>query len=141
MMRYSIKTMAVVSFLAVQLSGCGGNNAYTRSDIAKAAKTELIGMTKENLLSCAGVPNGSYVSNGTEFLSYRSGGSTSHSAYTTPGIGGYAPRTYISSRNRYCDINITLKNNIVRKVNYSGKTGAALSRDSECAYVLERCVR
>jgi hypothetical protein len=129
----------MLSFFVIYLGGC--ENAYTRSDVASAAKTELIGMTKEKLLSCAGVPDKAYVSNETEFLSYRSGGSTSHSAYTTPGIGGYAPRTYISSTNRYCDINITLKNNIVRKVNYSGKTGAALSRDSECAYVLERCVR
>ena len=137
-MKKFIEFLTLTLFI-IYLGGC--SNAYTRSDAAKAAKTELIGMTKEKLLSCAGVPDKSYISNETEFFSYRSGGSTSYSVHTTPAIGGYKSRTRVSSSNRYCDITITLKNNRVREISYSGKTGALLSKDSQCAYALEKCAK
>jgi hypothetical protein len=115
------------------LSGC----KYNRVKTAQVAKTEMIGMSKGELLSCAGVPDKAMSSNGTEFLSYRSGGETSYSANT---IYGYNATTFINSSFRFCYITIYLKNDKVRSVKYSGKTGGLFTQGEQCAYVLENCV-
>jgi hypothetical protein len=119
--------------LVSSLSGC----KYNRVKTAQAAKTELIGMSKTELLSCAGVPDKAARSNGVEFLSYRSGGETSYSANT---IYGYNTTTFINSNYRFCDITITLENDRVQSVKYSGKTGGLFTPGEQCAYVLENCV-
>ena len=126
--------LILVTIISIaSLSGC----KYNRVKTAQVAKTELIGMSKGELLSCAGVPDKAMSSNGIEFLSYRSGGETSYSAKT---IYGYNPTTFINSSHRFCDITITLKNDKVQKVSYSGKTGGLLTQGEQCAYVLENCV-
>jgi len=124
-------SVAIVSIAS--LSGC----KYNRVKAAQAAKTELIGMSKNELLSCAGVPDKAASSNGVEFLSYRSGGETNYSANT---FYGYNTTTLINSSHRFCDITITLKNDKVQRVSYSGKTGGLLTQGEQCAYVLENCV-
>jgi len=129
--RLLLVSIAIVSIAS--LSGC----KYNRVKTAQAAKTELIGMSKGELLSCAGVPDRTMSSNGTEFLSYRSGGETSYSANT---FYGYNTTTLINSSRRYCDITIALENDKIQKVSYSGKTGGLLTQGEQCAYVLENCV-
>ena len=133
-MRFSKILVISISIAAIaSLSGC----KYNRVKTAQVAKTEMIGMSKGELLSCAGVPDKAMSSNGTEFLSYRSGGETSYSANT---IYGYNATTFINSSYRFCDITITLKNDKVQRVSYSGKTGGFLTQGEQCAYVLENCV-
>ncbi len=127
-------TLALISIIAITgLSGC----KYNRVKTAQAAKVELIGMSKGELLSCAGVPDKAINSNGMEFFSYRSGGETSYSANT---IYGYNATTFINSSHRFCDITIALKDDKVQSVKYSGKTGGLLTQGEQCAYVLENCV-
>jgi|SaaInlV_200m_DNA_5_1039737.scaffolds.fasta_scaffold09453_1 hypothetical protein len=129
--RLLLVSVAIISIAS--LSGC----KYNRVKTAQAAKTELIGMSKGELLSCAGVPDKTMSSNGVEFLSYRSGGETSFSANT---FYGYNTTTLINSSYKFCDITIALKNDKVQKVSYSGKTGGLLTQGEQCAYVLENCV-
>jgi hypothetical protein len=128
-----ILAVFLISVSILSMSGC----KYNRVKVAEKAKIELIGMSKNELLSCAGVPDKAISSNDIEFLSYRSGGETSYSANT---FYGYNTTTLINSRTRFCDITITLKNDTVQSVKYSGKTGGLLTKGEQCAYVLENCV-
>jgi len=132
----SISKLLLVSVAIISIASLSGCK-YNRVKTAQAAKTELIGISKGELLSCAGVPDKVASSNGVEFLSYRSGGETSYSANT---IYGYNATTFINSSHRFCDITITLKNDKVQRVSYSGKTGGLLTQGEQCAYVLENCV-
>jgi hypothetical protein len=133
-MKLSKILLISISIISIaSLSGC----AYNRVKTAHIAKTELIGMSKGELLSCAGVPDKAMSSNGSEYLSYRSGGETSYSANT---IYGYNATTFINSKYKFCDITITLKNDKVQSVKYSGQTGGLLTQGEQCAYVLENCV-
>ena len=119
--------------LVSSLSGC----KYNRVKTAQAAKTELIGMSKTELLSCAGVPDKTARSNGVEFLSYRSGGETSYSANT---IYGYNATTFINSNYKFCDIKITIEDDRVQSIKYSGNTGGLFTPGEQCGYVLENCI-
>ena len=125
--------ISIVIVSIFSLSGC----AYNRVKTAQAAKTGLVGISKGELLSCAGVPDKAMKSDGIEFLSYRSGGEASFSANT---FYGYNTTTLVNSSYRFCDITITLRDDKVQSVKYSGKTGGLLTQGEQCAYVLQNCV-
>jgi len=44
------------------------------------------------------------------------------------------------TRNRYCVVNIVIRNGAVAAVSYVGNTGGLVSQGSECAYTVQSCV-
>ena len=118
------------------ISGCASAH---RSQIATRAQTELIGMSKKDLLSCAGVPVRQDHADDLEFLTYTGGGDSSSV--------GYASRTSPSSaiivskrKQRYCEATFVLKDGKVQKINYSGRTGGLATRGEQCAFIVENCL-
>lgn len=68
----------------VMLAGCAGAE---RAETSRMAQTSLVGMPKEVLLSCAGVPSRQAVSGGREFMTYWLPGQAGGGSGTSIGIG------------------------------------------------------
>jgi hypothetical protein len=127
------------------LASCADPNA----DRAADARQVLVGMPKETLLSCAGVPQRSAQVDNSEFLTYTSsdysGGGPSTSIGVAGGSGGSGvgigigfPRVgggYSSS----CEANFTVRNGVVQQLNYTGSSGASASL-GQCYRIVENCL-
>lgn len=145
--------MKIISalFIVLILSGC----AVERANMAASAKTQMIGMSKEDVLTCMGTPMGKSAEGHTEVWTWGSGGETDTTGvgYGTSNFSGNAiGNSYYGagsgsaigiskSRARYCTINIVFKGGVVKAVNYSGRTGGLLSAGEQCAYALQNCVQ
>jgi len=124
-------------FIVLYLGAC----ASERSDIANNAKTEMIGMSKGRLLSCAGVPNASYVDGSREYLTYNSGGDSSIVGNT---FYGYNTTTIFNKRTRSCKVTVVLENDKIVSMKYNEKTSLlrkAMFENEQCGYVLADCVK
>ncbi len=128
-------TLLIATISVCLLSSCVAH----RSKMATRAKTELIGMSKIDLLSCAGVPVRQERVDDLEFLTYTGGGDTDSV--------GYATRTSPSSafvvgkrKQRYCEATFILKDGFVQKINYQGRTGGLLTKGEQCAFIVEGCL-
>jgi len=111
-----MKKLLLIAFL---LSGC----VFHRVEMASRAKSELIGMSKEDLLMCAGVPIKQEKIDELEFLTYS-------------GSGGDLGKILYS-----CEATFVLKDGIVKKINYQGDTGGPLTKDEQCAFIVENCLK
>ncbi|PWC34731.1 hypothetical protein TSO352_27150 [Azospirillum sp. TSO35-2] len=134
--------------LAAALNGC----ANPAADQALVAQTALIGMPKETLLSCAGVPDRQASVDNREYFTYRSARIVS---YPSPAFGmyggGWGPRRYgygygldwpaygteISSFD--CDATFSLRNGVVERVVYGGASGGA-ARLGQCYAIVQNCL-
>ena len=131
-----IKFLAVAVVLVVSISGC----TFQRAGLASRAQKELIGMTKKELLSCAGVPARQERVDDLEFLAYSGGGDSGGAAVAT----STSPSTAIATgktSHRYCEVTFVLKDGVVKKVNYQGRTGGLLTKGEQCAFIIENCLK
>jgi len=129
------KFLAVSVALVVSLSGC----AIQRADLASRAQKDLIGMTKKELLTCAGVPVRQERLDNLEFLTYSGGGDRVGAAVATT----TSPSTAVvsgKSSHRYCEATFILRDGIIQKVNYQGRTGGLLTKGEQCAFIIENCL-
>jgi hypothetical protein len=132
---------------AIALASCANPNA----DKAADARQVLVGMPKETLLSCAGVPQRSATVENSEFLTYTSsdysGGGPSTSFGVAGGSGGSGVGIglgfplfgggggYSSS----CEANFTVRNGVVQQLNYTGSSGSSASL-GQCYRIVENCL-
>lgn len=135
---------ALAAVAAAALAGC----ANPLADQALIAQSALIGMPKQTLLSCAGVPPLSTTADGFEYFTYDSNRLVS---YPRPGFGypwGYPWRPWYGYPGWYdwdyggvevyqysCEATFTLKNGMVQQVTYRG--GSSLS---QCYTIVENCL-
>ena len=105
--------VATVMLLAV--AGCASGRGAT----ANEAQPQMIGMSKEQILKCMGPPHSSFVSGATEVWVYNSGDQK-------------APA---------CLVNVMMQDSQVIDIDYRGPTGLSLSKDKQCAYAVENCVK
>ena len=130
-----IARLTVVCVICL-LAGCG---SLDRADAAAAAKKQMIGMPREDVLACMGPPKKKATVDATEVWSYfstdGSGSSSTDSAY----IGHFAHASG-SHDHSFCIVNIVMKNAIVKAVNYNGPTGGLLDKDEQCGYAISNCV-
>jgi outer membrane protein assembly factor BamE (lipoprotein component of BamABCDE complex) len=137
------KVLAVIA-CAFFVAGC----AVMRAKEANEAQATMVGMTKEQILACMGVPAAKAVEGATEVWSYNSGngqtvgfGSSSASVY---GGRGYASGYGFSSmvtQQRFCTVNVTMLNGRVDRINYVGPTGGLITQGEQCAFAIDNCVR
>jgi uncharacterized protein YceK len=112
--------LLVISLVTVALlSGCSYARRADRAKVAERAQTELVGLTKTELLTCAGIPPRAVIEEGLEFMSYPS------SKY---GWGGG------------CLVTFVLQDGLVESVNYSGRTGRYSQNGEQCAYAVQGCL-
>lgn len=129
---------------ALVVSGC----AVMRAKEANQAQATMVGMTKEQVLACMGVPAGKAVEGATEVWSYNSGngqtvgfGSSSASVSGGPGYAnGYGFSSMVTER-RFCTVNVTMMNGHVERLNYVGPTGGLITQGEQCAFAIENCIQ
>ena len=120
-------------FAALCLSACA---SHQRANVAARAQTEMIGMSKKDLYQCAGVPVRQEQVDDLEFLTYAGGGDSTTAAIAT------SRRTAVSkTAHRYCEATFVLKDVVVQKVSYQGRTGGLLSKGEQCAFIVENCIQ
>lgn len=134
------------------LGGC----AAERAIVAQDAQAKMVGLSKEQLLGCMGIPAAKAGEGQTEVWTYNSGNgqttgvafsqaSGSASAMTTGSLttasGFGSGTTFATSSMRYCVVNVVMTGNRVSKVNYSGPTGGLITAGEQCAFAVRNCVR
>jgi hypothetical protein len=128
---------------AVVLAGC----AVMRAKEAGEARTQMVGLTKEQVLACMGPPVSRANEGSTEVWSYNSGngyvaGSTFSTANVTAQRGyitGYGTNFGVTSQ-RFCTVNVVMNNSRVSQVNYLGPTGGLLTAGEQCAFAVQNCI-
>ena len=116
------KRLPTLPLLLIVMGSAGGlaSCVYQRSEEASQARAELIGMTRAHVESCMGAPFDAESDGTTATLTYNS----SHS-----------PEDKL-----FCRVDIEISKGLVSQVHYSGWTGGMLSRDEQCAPVVEKCL-
>ncbi|MGX4804865.1 hypothetical protein [Bradyrhizobium guangdongense] len=106
--------------LAATLAGC----AIQRAEIAQDARAKMVGMPKEQVLACMGVPVSKASEGATEVWTYNS----------SNGAVALNPA-------RFCRVNVVMSGGQVSAVNYLGQTGGLLTSGEQCAYAVDACVK
>jgi hypothetical protein len=133
---------------AIALASC----ANPRADQALFAQQAFIGMPKQTLLSCAGVPERSTTIDNLEFFTYTSNRTVAYENYVPymgpgrfygygygyPYYGGFAP-TY-DLRNFSCQATFTLRNGVVEQLVYGDPEGLGPSQLAQCQTIIESCL-
>ena len=143
---------SAIFFLSIALclfvSGC----AAQRAAVAQDAQSKMVGMTKEQVLSCMGAPANKASEGQTEVWTYKSGnGATTVSSFSTANAmvsgtanaatgSGFGSSVSTASK-RYCIVNVVMTSGSVSKVNYSGPTGGLITGGEQCAFVVRNCVQ
>lgn len=149
---------AVIGILAtIALAGALAGCADPRVAQVQSSKSLLVGMEKEALLACAGVPERSETTDKAEFLTYEVKQSYSRPRYGIGiglghGFGGHRRRHggfgYYSSvflpfdyeqRTVGCKATFALKDNKVTGVTYGGVSDSSV-RYRQCYVVVENCL-
>jgi hypothetical protein len=134
-MLFRFRNLAGVALAALLLSGC----ATDRAADAAVAKAEMIGMSKEHVLACMGIPTRKAQEGDTEVWSYNIKGADGTSAsnsfkYLGETIG------FGSSQKYSCTANIVMVDGRVDTVHYNGPTGNVFAPDEQCGYLVRNCV-
>ena len=115
---FYIKMMVVSLIVLCTLAGCSSARRADRAELAQQAKTQLVGLSKIELLTCAGVPVRSVTEGDLEFMSYGS-------SYSWGGS---------------CVVTFILRDGAVETISYSGRTGRSGHNGEQCAYTVANCL-
>jgi hypothetical protein len=121
--------IGILSVAAI-ISGCG-NTPFDRASAAKDAQSVLLGMSKSELIACAGIPNRSLKDGDVEYLEYTSSGT-----YTQTDSNSGASNTF----DRDCTGTFFMRDGVVTDLKYGGNTGGLLTEDHQCFYIVENCL-
>jgi hypothetical protein len=134
-----IMRAAALLCLLFLIAGCA---SAKRQEAADLARTQMIGMSKADLIACAGVPSGQAASGRTEALAYRFVGSSSSSTFVQAVPGQNAAFADTDTTTRWCEATFTLTDGKITSVGYRGKTGGLLAnRQETCGHIVDQCVR
>ncbi|QQP90501.1 hypothetical protein IGS68_04405 [Skermanella sp. TT6] len=148
---------ATVSLRFALLALCAGalaSCANPRADEALFAQTAFVGMPKETLLSCAGVPERMAEVGNLEYFTYSSNRTVVYQSYSPllgygrypyhgygygfPYYGSFAP-TY-DFRSFSCNATFTLRDGVVERIVYGGPEGVGGSQLAQCQTIIENCL-
>jgi len=118
------------------LAGC----AVQRAEIARNAQVQMVGLSKERVLACMGVPASQMTVGETEVWAYQSGNGQVEGSVVASGGNGFASGFGVSTR-RFCNVNIVMTKGAVSAVNYSGPTGGLLTAGEQCAFAVQNCAQ
>lgn len=126
------------------LAACAGGDP--RTQMAERAATQLVGMPKPHLLSCAGVPDRQSVVNGEEIYTYlRESPFTVPAPSTAIGVGGGSGGAGVGiglsfplfalSNPGGCRADVVLRDGVVTRLSY-----AQGSNSVDCAAIVDNCL-
>jgi hypothetical protein len=117
--------MKLVALLALSflLFGC----ANKKSSDTHKARTGLIGMSKAEILSCAGTPAKSVKSNNIEVLTYSYAGGQPLSGAGVPQQG-------------QCSASFVFQRDRLTRLDYTGRTGGLATQGEQCGFIVANCI-
>jgi hypothetical protein len=129
--------------VALGLGACADPNV----DRAIAARGSLVGMPKDRLLACAGVPDGTATaSDGTEYLTYRSQSGSPSGTGLSIGIGGVSGNVggaigvpLTTPAYATCEATFVVRDGAVQSLGYRGNTDGT-APIAQCWNVVANCV-
>lgn len=136
---------------ALAATGALGGCANPAADEALVAQTALVGMPKETLLSCAGVPERQASVDNREFFTYRSSRLVSYPSpppvgyygggwgWPSYGYGAGWPAYGYEVNSFDCEATFSLRNGVVERVVYGGATGGS-ARLGQCYAIVQNCM-
>ena len=127
-------TIVIAALTLVLSAGC----SIQRAEVAQTARVNVIGLPKEKVLACMGIPSNRMTVGDTEVWAYESGNGRTQSSVFASGGNGFASGIAVSTR-RFCNVNVVMTNGVVSKVNYSGPTGGLLTAGEQCAFAVQNC--
>jgi outer membrane protein assembly factor BamE (lipoprotein component of BamABCDE complex) len=116
---------------------------------ATDAEVQMVGMTKQQVFTCMGVPAQKAQEGSTEIWTYPSGdgqtatftdASVQAQAYGKGGAYGTGSAYGVTAR-RFCTINIAFQYARVSQVNYVGPTGELVTQGEQCAFAVKNCLQ
>jgi len=123
---------------AVLLLSLAAGCTWGRSQDAKEARTKLVGMSRSEIVACAGKPKTAIRDGNREYLAYFAGSPD----YDL--VLGVKPNEIQkitgTAKATNCKVRFMLRDGNVESVSYSGNTGGILTRDSACAAIVRRCL-
>ena len=123
--------------LIIVLSGC---TDFQRADNAAAAKMQMVGLSREEVLSCMGIPKKKASEGATEVWSYLSTNYRGDSSGDIFKTTGYAHSSGTHDRS-FCTVNVVMKDGVVKAIHYNGPTsGTFYNKDEQCGFAVENCV-
>ncbi len=133
-------TAAILLTIGFAVGACEIQRAQQASDAQKS----MVGMPKEQVLSCMGAPANRAVVGGTEVWTYNSGDDRTDTVGVANAWGGWGHAFAVgssTSTSRSCKIDVVMNNDRVRRVNYTGPTGGLLTEGEQCAYAVSNCAQ
>lgn len=139
-------------FFCFLVSSC----AMQRAEDAEAAQKQMIGMAKEDVFACMGIPNKKGHEGETDIWVYKSGndykerdGSSTRFSGRNSVKDGDITDSLTSSLGfsdstqdkRFCNVQIVMKNDFVKAVHYTGPTGGFMTDDEQCGYAVRNCIK
>ena len=128
--------VSVVLLAALGLTGCSIIRAQTAAD----AQTEMVGMSRQQILRCMGPANRSAAAGASEIWSYDTGNGRINSLASVTRTGTSATGQTVRS-GRHCTVIVEMRNGRVEQLKYLGATGGLLTRDEQCASAVKNCIR
>jgi hypothetical protein len=133
-----MKLLHSAAFLSLPSLGCSSKEII-RSQAGLANFADLIGASKANIISCAGVPTDERSNDGFELMTYRS-------EFENDSVSSVANPTDTNNED-YCDVMFVIKDDIVSRIKFSGKGHISESYTNEsididltrCFYVIREC--
>jgi ABC-type glycerol-3-phosphate transport system substrate-binding protein len=143
--------LAVGAAALLGLAAC----ANPQADQALYAQQAFVGMPKQTLLSCAGVPSRTATVDNVEYYTYTSerlvtipGSPRFSAAYGfyrpwSPWYGygwGPGPFDYPETETRDCQATFTVKDGVVQRIVYGGASQGPSARLGQCYRIVENCL-
>jgi len=144
------KTLAPLAALAVLATGC----TIAQSVDANRAKEEMVGMSRIELLACAGLPGNVYSEGDTEIMVYYTQGGVVGTGSTiggaqssgTYGMGRYNSTAYggnfgaSNSKVQDCQTTFVLRHGRIDRVNMVGRGEGVAVPNSQCEPIIRNCI-
>ena len=106
------------------LASCSFQPAQQATD----AEAQMVGMTKQQVYTCMGVPAQKAQEGSAEIWTYSSG--DGHTATFTD-----------ATIRRFCTVNVAFQNARVSQVSYVGSTGGPLTEHEQCPFAVKNCLQ
>lgn len=118
--------------LLCSLGGCVEGSRQD-AEIAQQARAWLVGLSRDQILGCAGKPERIAGPARSESLVYSS--ASGDSSIVIGSSGGPVQKSVHS-----CEVTFVMRDNWVVEVQYAGRTGNTLTPDEECAPIVRKCM-
>jgi hypothetical protein len=114
------------------LCSCGPVDSLQRAQLASDARQKMIGMPKEQVLACMGVPVRRATEGTTEVWMYTADSGTVDVAASAGGA---------SISQGYCDVSVVFTDGKIIRLNYSDHNDGMLTPGAQCAYAVRGCMQ